>query len=141
MSRFLKNPTEAQLHILRVLWNRGPLDVASITRELSRSHKTHISSVWTHINAMKDCGLVRVTPPSKNAPHASRSTVFAAEITERESMGGFIRSISRKFFRGSVDELLVAVIKEGNYSAAELAALQKLIDDANENRKPTDGTP
>lgn len=51
-------PTKAELDILRVLWNAGPLSVRDVLNVLNESKPTGYTSVLKTLQIMTDKGLV-----------------------------------------------------------------------------------
>ncbi|HKR64174.1 MAG TPA: BlaI/MecI/CopY family transcriptional regulator [Thermoanaerobaculia bacterium] len=115
-------PTDAELAILRVLWERGPRTVREVHDELlSRSHDTGYTTILKLLQIMTDKGLV-VRDESQRA-HVY-STRYSEQRTQRQLLGDLIE----RAFGGSPAKLVMQALSGTQATADELNAIRSLLD-------------
>ncbi len=115
-------PTDAELEILTVLWNRGPSTVRDVHDEINRHKTAQYTTVLKTLQIMTSKGLVR-------RDEEQRAHVYAAtrprEWTQRQLAGDLLQ----RAFGGSARSLLVGALSASKASRAELAEIRKLIEE------------
>lgn len=114
-------PTEAELAILRVLWDRGPCTVRVVAEALRGERGTGYTTALKLLQIMTEKGLVR-----RN--EAARSHVYEAaapaEATQRQLVGDLLD----RAFGGSARQLVLQALAARPASPAELAEIRRLLD-------------
>jgi predicted transcriptional regulator len=118
-------PTESELQILAVLWQRGPCTVREVHEAMGR--ESGYTTVLKFMQIMTDKGLLARQRRGKQ--HVYRPAV-AAEKTQTHIVGDLLD----RAFGGSVRKLLVAALSADRAKPAELNEIRKLIDEI-ENKK------
>ena len=118
----LPRPTEAELELLRVLWDRGASTVREIHEALSGEKDTGYTTTLKILQKMADKGLV-------NRDEAQRSHVYSAAIKAEQTQRQLVRNLLQKAFGGSPGQLVVQALSEKKASAAELAEIRRLLDE------------
>jgi predicted transcriptional regulator len=124
----LPRPTEAELELLNVLWQRGPSTVREIHEALSPEKDTGYTTTLKILQKMAEKGLV-------HRDESERSHVYAAAIREDHTQRQLVRDLLQKAFGGSPGRLVVAALSEKKASAAELAEIRRLLDHMESGRK------
>ena len=114
-------PTDAELAILRVLWERGPCTVREVHDDLSHSQETGYTTILKLLQIMTDKGLV-VRDESQRA-HVYR-TRYSEQRTQRQLLGDLIE----RAFGGSPAKLVMQALSETKATADELTAIRHLLD-------------
>jgi len=114
-------PTDAELAIMRVLWERGPCTVREVHDDLSSSQETGYTTVLKLLQIMTDKGLV-VRDESQRA-HVYR-TRYSEQRTQRQLLGDLID----RAFGGSPAKLVMQALSETHATADELSAIRHLLD-------------
>jgi len=114
-------PTDAELEILRVLWDRGPSTVREVHETLSREKETGYTTVLKILQIMKEKGLV-------TRDEARRTHVYAARLREEETQGQLVRDLVDRAFGGSARKLVMRALSSREVSPEELAAIRRLLD-------------
>jgi BlaI family transcriptional regulator, penicillinase repressor len=117
----LPRPTEAELELLAVLWQRGPSTVREIHEALSSKKETGYTTTLKILQKMTDKGLVR-------RDESRRSHVYHAASAAHETQRQLVRSLVRRAFGGSPTRLVVQALSEQKATAAELAEIRTLLD-------------
>lgn len=115
-------PTDAELAILRVLWERGPRTVREVHDELSQAHDTGYTTILKLLQIMTDKGLV--VRDERNRAHVY-STRYSEQRTQRQLLGDLID----RAFGGSPAKLVMqALATDTKATADELTAIRQLLD-------------
>ena len=112
--------TDLQQAFLDYLWSHGPATAERIREGLQTSHPLKDSSVRTVLRRLESRGLVTHTVDG-------RTFVYQAGRHSQELAAGVVRQIIRRFFSGSVEQLLVGMVDEKVLSAEELERLARRV--------------
>jgi BlaI family transcriptional regulator, penicillinase repressor len=128
----LPRPTEAELEMLRVLWERGPSTVREIHENLGDQKETGYTTTLKILQKMAEKGLVARDESQRS--HVYRA-VYQAEQTQRQ----LVRDLLRRAFGGAPGKLVVQALSEEAVSADDLAEIRRLLDEleARQSRKGT----
>ena len=120
-----KRPTDAELEILRVLWNLGASTVRQV-HEVITAHekKTTFNTTLKFLHIMFQKGLV--TREDVRRPH-----VYQAAIPEEQMQQRLVSDLLDRAFGGAARKL-VAALTASNISEEELADIRQLLSDRKE---------
>lgn len=121
-------PTNAELSILQVLWDRGPSTVRDIHEELNRQRVTGYTTVLKFLQIMTEKGLV-------TRDTSIRSHVYTAKCSEEKTQKNLVGELLNRAYRGAADKLVLQALSAKKPSAKELDAIRKLLDELEENAK------
>ena len=124
-----RRPTDAELAILRVLWNRGPSTVREVAQAMQ--HQGAYTTVLKTLQIMTDKGLVR-------RDDAERSHVSEAAASETSTQRQLVSDMVQRVFAGSAGKLVLQALRAGQASPDELAEIRRLLD-AHRAEKPRGG--
>ena len=127
MADALPRPTEAELELLRVLWERGPSTVRGIHDALSDAKETGYTTTLKILQKMAEKGLVRRNETQK-------SHVYAATVKAEKTQRQLVRDLLQKAFGGSPGRLVLQALSEKRASAEELAEIRRLLDELEKSR-------
>jgi BlaI family penicillinase repressor len=113
-------PTEAELAILQIVWNRGPSTVREVHTAL-RSRRTGYTTTLKQMQVMTDKGLLK-----RN--ERFRSHVYEARIQREQTQLRMARSLLKRAFDGSAKNLVLGVLSSHPISRSELAEIRDLLD-------------
>jgi BlaI family transcriptional regulator, penicillinase repressor len=114
-------PTDAELAILRVLWQRGPSTVRDVHQVLSRSHGSGYTTVLKLLQIMTEKRLVV-------RDEAQRAHVYAARESERRTQRQLLGDLVDRAFGGSSAKLVLRALSERPASSQELRDIRALLD-------------
>lgn len=117
-------PTDAELAILRVLWERGASTVRQVHDILSRERPTAYTTALKMLQIMTEKGLVR-------RDESDRTHVYRAKLTEEQTQRQLVRDLLDRAFGGSATKLVMQALAAHRTSADELTEIRKLIDGRN----------
>jgi len=112
--------TPLELAIMNVLWDKGPSNVQSVQENLKGSKKLAYTTVQTMLNVLHRKGKVR------RRLHG-RAYDYAPLLTREMASGTAIREIINSLFGGSVDSLLMSLIKSKQLDPKKLQELSGLV--------------
>lgn len=121
MGEKIPRPTDAELAILSVLWERGPSTVREVHDAMSATHDTGYTTVLKLLQIMTDKGLVVRDESQRAHVYTSR---YGEQRTQRQLLGDLID----RAFRGSREQLVMQALSASHASAAELTAIRQLLD-------------
>jgi BlaI family transcriptional regulator, penicillinase repressor len=114
-------PTDAELTILRVLWDLGPSTVRQVHDVLSRERPTAYTTALKLLQIMTEKGLVR-------RDERDRTHIYHPRFTQQQTQQQLIRDLLDRAFGGSSSKLVMQALATERASAEELREIQKLLD-------------
>jgi predicted transcriptional regulator len=122
------HPTDGELEILRVLWDRGPIVLGEICEALRRERDVATTTVATMLRIMLDKRLVKRKP-------SGRAAEWSAAVTRDAAAKSMVGKLIDGVFAGSAGLLALHLVEGGKLSADELSELRQLIDEGDSARK------
>ena len=112
--------TDLQQAILDYLWAKGPATAEQMREGLQPQYPLKDSTIRTLLRRLEARGYVT---------HSLEGKVFVYEagLASRQVAAGAVRHIIRRFFSGSVEQLLVGMVDEKVLSAEELERLARKV--------------
>jgi len=120
--RNLPRPTDAELAILRVLWQRGASTVRQVQEELNRCRSTGYTTALKLMQIMTEKGLV-----VRDESH--RTHVYEARVAEEQTQKQLVRDLLDRAFGGSSRKLVMQALSVNRASPEELAQIRQLLDE------------
>jgi predicted transcriptional regulator len=114
-------PTEAELNILRALWQRGPSTVRQVQEQLQPERPAGYTTVLKLMQIMTAKGLLERDESRRT--HVYRPAL-AAEKTQRQLVGDLLD----RAFDGSAQKLVMQALSTKRVSAEELSQIRSLLD-------------
>ena len=125
-------PTDAELAILRVLWERGPSTVRQVHDVLvARVGPTAYTTALKLLQIMTDKGLVR-------RDDTDRTHVYTSRLSEEQTQRQLVRDLLERAFGGSASKLVMQALNAKRATAEELSEIRKLIEERREERDGRD---
>ena len=114
-------PTESELEILGVLWERGLASVREVHEELARTKDVGYTTTLKLMQIMHEKGLVKRDDSVKTHIYQA---IVSREKTQKHLLGRMINGL----FGGSPTQLVIQAL--GNYkaSAEEIEEIQQLLN-------------
>lgn len=124
----LPKPTEAELAILRVLWERGPSTVREVTEHLQDERGTGYTTALKLMQIMTEKGLVA-------RDESSRTHIYEAVATAETTQRQLVSDLLERAFGGSAQQLVMQALSSKRASKAELAEIRSLLDELDKKAK------
>jgi predicted transcriptional regulator len=125
MPRRRPRPTDGELEILRVLWERGPSTVRQVHEALVGTRETGYTTTLKLMQIMADKRLV-------DRDESARTHVYTASLSAEHTQRQLLDDLVERAFGGSSAQLVLRALSTGTTSDEELREIRKLIDDAQE---------
>jgi predicted transcriptional regulator len=127
-SKSLPRPTEAEIELLRILWDKEPATVREIYDALNLQRPSGYTTVLKMLQIMTTKGLVV-------RDEANRAHVYRAALSQDVTQSEILKDLSVRLFSGSAAQLALHALAMEPASADELEAIRVLIDS---KRSPTE---
>lgn len=123
MTHPLPRPTDGELAILRVLWDRGPATVRQIHEVLCGEKDLGYTSVLKLLQVMTEKGLV-------TRDDRERSHVYQAAESAQSTQEHLVHDLLDRAFGGSAAKLVIQALSTRKTSREELVEIRALLDRA-----------
>jgi BlaI family transcriptional regulator, penicillinase repressor len=117
-------PTESELELLGILWERGSLTVRELFEAVNVGRPVVYTGVLKLLQIMAEKGLVE-------RDERERAHLYRAAVSQADTESRFLRELSEKFFAGSAAQLALRALQIEKASDEELEAIRKLIEEKN----------
>ena len=114
-------PTDAELAILGVLWERGPSTVRDVHDELNRHTPTGYTTVLKMLQIMTEKGLVV-------RDEAQRAHIYESRYSEQKTQRQLLSDLADRAFGGSAAKLVMQALSGRKANSDELNAIRHLLD-------------
>ena len=121
-------PTDAELAILRVLWQRGAATVREVHDDLSTSQDTGYTTVLKLLQIMTEKGLVI-------RDESQRAHVYSTRESEQRTQRRLLGDLVDRAFGGSPARLVMQALSDTRASVEELTAIREMIRKMEEEAK------
>jgi predicted transcriptional regulator len=113
--------TDAELAVLKILWQRGPLTAKAITAAIyPDGAESEFASVHSFLQRLERKGLV----------HRDRSSFvhsFSAAVSQVDVAGLELETLAARLGEGSIAPLIMQLVEQKRLSAKEAAEIRKLL--------------
>ena len=124
-------PTDAELAILRILWDRGPSTVRQVHDVLALERQAAYTTALKLLQIMTEKGLVE-------RDERDRTHIYRARLSEETTQRQLVRDLVDRAFGGSSSKLVMQALATKRASAEELRDIRKAIDGARNEREVRD---
>ena len=124
-------PTDAELAILRILWDRGPSTVRQVHEILGLERQAAYTTALKLLQIMTEKGLVE-------RDERDRTHIYRARLSEETTQRQLVRDLVDRAFAGSSSKLVLQALASKRASAEELRDIRKAIDSARNEREVRD---
>ena len=124
-------PTDAELAILRILWERGPSTVRQVHDILAHERQAAYTTALKLLQIMTEKGLVE-------RDERDRTHIYHARLSEETTQRQLVRDLLDRAFGGSSGKLVMQALATKRASAEELKDIRKAIDGARNEKEVRD---
>jgi predicted transcriptional regulator len=118
--REIPRPTEGELELLGILWERGQATVRELFEDVNAKRPVVYTGVLKLLQIMTEKGLVL-------RDERERAHVYQAAVSQADTERRLLRELSERFFAGSAAQLALRALEMEKSSDEELDAIRKLI--------------
>ena len=113
-------PTEAELSILRVLWQNGPLSVRAVLHKLNEERPMGYTNVLKAMQNMTEKGLLA-------RDDSKRPQIYRPSEPQEKTQRQLLRHLLERAFGGSTRAMVLQAVSGKKASAAERKELENLL--------------
>jgi predicted transcriptional regulator len=118
----LPRPTDAELAILRVLWDRGPSTVREVADQLGKQRDVGYTTVLKFLQIMTEKGLVL-------RDESKRTHVYRPKQREETTQRQLVSDLIARAFGGSPEKLVLQALSAKKASKEELGEIRRMLDE------------
>src|SRR5215217_7242229 len=115
-------PTNAELDVLRELWEIGPATVREVHAKISMTKSWTYTTTLKTLQVMADKGLV-------TRDDSERSHVYKAARPANQTQRKLVADLLARAFRGDLDKFVLQAVAAKRPTAVELAEVRSLLDE------------
>jgi BlaI family penicillinase repressor len=123
MAKPAKVLTPLERRIMRVLWEDGAGNVQKVLQGLKGEPQLAYTTIQTTLNVLHRKGRVK-------RRLVGRAFEYSATVSQETADSHAIKDVLQRVFRGSVDDLLLSLVRSKHLNAEKLAALQARLEAA-----------
>jgi predicted transcriptional regulator len=116
-----RRPTNAELAILRLLWDRGPSTVREVHDALGRRRAVRYTTTLKTLQVMHEKGLT--LRENHRGLHLHR-----ARHAEQDTLGRLVTDLIDRAFGGSASKLVIQALSNRRASPEDLREIKRLLD-------------
>ncbi len=117
----INQPTESELQILQVLWDKGAATVREVHQVLETRKDTGYTTTLKIMQIMTDKGiLVRDT--------SSRTHIYKPVVSREQTQQQFIGKMMNGLFKGSAGRLVLGALNDESLSENELKEIKEYLE-------------
>jgi predicted transcriptional regulator len=113
--------TEAELRVMKVLWERGSGTVQQVLDSMEEKPALAYNSVLTTIRVLERKGYLKHIKDG-------RAHVYAPVVRQQEATRSEVRRLASRFFGNSHEDLVLNILEDRGVEREELARLRKMLD-------------
>ena len=113
-------PTDQELEILKVIWQRGSATVREVFEDLLKQRQIAYTTVLTMMGILEQKGHVTKTP-------GERAYVYSSTHSEQQVLSSMVREFMDRVFDGSAERLVARLIENPEVTPAELDRIRPLL--------------
>lgn len=114
-------PTESELEILQVIWEKGECSVRDVHEELAKTKDSGYTTTLKLMQIMHDKGLLARDTTSK-------THVYRALISREQAQTSALDKILSTVFKGSTSDLVIQALGNRRTSKDEIDAIKNFLD-------------
>jgi BlaI family penicillinase repressor len=114
-------PTESELEILRILWEKGTASVREVHEELSKTKEAGYTTTLKLMQIMHEKGLV-------HRDDSVKTHIYQAAVTKDKTQKHMLNRMINTLFGGSTTELVLQALGNHKATKEELEEIERLIN-------------
>ena len=121
-------PTESELEILRVLWEKGPSTVREVHEVLGQSKDAGYTTTLKLMQIMHEKGLL-------DRDTSSKTHIYSANVSQENTQRQLLDKMIDTVFNGSASQLVLQALGNHKSSKEELEKIKQYLNE-NEKKQP-----
>jgi predicted transcriptional regulator len=116
------NLTEAELRLMDIVWDKGPVTVGEVAAALPGEPPLAYNTVLTTLRVLEQKGYVRHTKAREG-----RAFIYRAVVGRKQASQNALRNLVRGFFSNSPELLVLNLLDDGDLSERERKKIRNLL--------------
>jgi len=121
-------PTESELEILQILWQKGDCTVREVHDELTLNKEAGYTTTLKLMQIMAEKGLVE-------RDTTNRTHIYKAAVSQGEAQKHYLDKMITNVFNGSAANLVMQALGNHKSSRSEIEAIKQYLDQLNNPKK------
>ena len=131
MSKRPQTVTDAELAVIKVLWQNGPQTARALTEAIyPGGAESEFASVHSFLQRLERKGLV--TRDRRSAVH-----IFAASVSQASVIGSELSALADRLGDGSIAPLIMHLVEEKRLTTQEAAEIRAILDNYAKRPEPS----
>ena len=122
------SPSQAQLAIMQIVWDRGEATVADVWKTLAEVRPVARNTIQTMMTRLEEKGWLK-------SRAEGRAFLYRAVRPREQVLGGMVKRLLDSAFGGSAEGLILTLLKERGVSPDEAKRIRKMIDGARKTER------
>ncbi len=127
MSEAIK-PTDSELEILNILWEKGPSTVRDVHEVLEKNKDAGYTTTLKLMQIMHDKTLLKRDATNK-------SHVYTANVSQEKTQGQILKRMIDNVFNGSASQLVMQALGHHKTNSKELEEIKKYLEEMEKKNK------
>ena len=119
--------TEAELRLMRVLWERGECAVSEVVSAIADVTPLAYTSVLTTIRVLEKKGYV-------SHRQEGRAFLYSSRVPQHEASRSEVKHVLQRFFGNSRERLLLSLLGDDEITPGELKRIRQAINEASDDK-------
>jgi len=115
-----EHPTQAELEVLQILWDRGPLTVRKVWEVLNQRRRRHYTTAASLLNTMTGKGLLTCEPEG-------RAFLYRPNVAREKTLGEMVEDLVDRAFEGSASALVLHALDQCDPSPEEMDEIARIL--------------
>lgn len=124
----LPKPTESELEILNILWQKGECTVREVHEILEKSKGSGYTTTLKLMQIMHEKKLVK-------RDDSSRTHLYKAVISKEQTQGQIVKRMIDTVFNGSAMSMVMQVLGNHKATDAELGEIKQYLEQIDKKKK------
>ncbi|MDN5287279.1 MAG: BlaI/MecI/CopY family transcriptional regulator [Mucilaginibacter sp.] len=121
-------PTESELEILQVIWNKGQCTVRDVHEELAKTKDVGYTTTLKLMQIMHDKGMVERDTSAK-------THLYKALFSQEQAQSNALDKILSTVFEGSTSNLVIQALGQHRASKDEIDAIKNYLNQFDQHKK------
>ena len=113
--------TRQELHIMKVVWDRGAATVREVCEVVSRTKATAYTTVLTLMGILEDKGALAHV-------RTGRAYIYRPLLSRQQATRNQLRDLLVRYFEGRADKMIESILENEMTLADQVTLLRKLLE-------------
>jgi BlaI family penicillinase repressor len=121
-------PTDSEIEILNILWEKGPCTVREVHEVLEKNKEAGYTTTLKLMQIMHDKTLLKRDASNK-------SHIYTANVSQEKTQGQIVKRMIDNVFNGSASQLVMQALGHHKTNSQELEEIKKYLEEIEKKNK------